>query len=121
MFKLFTRYLSVGVLNTAIHWIVFYILHYVVYLDQALSNLGAFSIAVTFSFLANARYTFNKEVTARRYISYVIFMGGMSVAVGAAADRLDLAPVLTLTSFSAVSLLCGFFYSKFIIFRSNKQ
>lgn len=47
-------------------------------------------------------------------------MGAMAAAVGWYADYLSLNPVITLVSFSLVSLLCGFIYSKLIIFSEKK-
>lgn len=99
---------------------VFGILLYVFHLNQALSNLGAFCFAVTFSFFANARYTFKAKATSGRYVLYLGFMGGLSAATGWIADACELPALFTLIAFSAISLICGFFYSKLIVFRSEK-
>lgn len=120
MIKLFSRYLTIGVVNTIIHWIVFGVLLYVFHASQALSNLGAFCVAVTFSFFANAKYTFKARATSGRYLLYLGFMGALSAATGWLADYCGLPALFTLIAFSAISLICGFFYSKFIVFRSEK-
>lgn len=44
----------------------------------------------------------------------------MSATVGWAADKSGMAPIVTLILFSAISLVCGFIYSKFIVFRDAK-
>lgn len=119
MIRLFVRYSLVGVVNTLIHWVVFSIL-YMNGCHQLLSNLTAFCVAVTFSFFANAKWTFNAEATTVKYILYILFMGAMAAAVGWGADYLSLNPVITLVSFSVVSLICGFIYSKLIIFSEKK-
>ncbi|AUX93879.1 GtrA family protein [Mixta gaviniae] len=119
MIKLFSKYLSVGVINTALHWMVFGIC-YLAGINQSFSNLVAFIIAVTFSFCVNARYTFGSKVTPGRYILYVAFMGAMAAAVGSMSDNLALNPLFTLVLFSAISLVMGFFYSRFIVFRDVK-
>ncbi len=119
MLRLFSKYVSVGVLNTAIHWIVFGAC-WVAGATQSIANLIAFIIAVTFSFCVNARYTFGSRVTPGRYILYVAFMGAMAASVGAMSDRLELNPIVTLVLFSAISLVMGFFYSRFIVFRDAK-
>lgn len=116
MLKLFTKYASVGVINTLIHWVVFAMV-FSGGADQALSNFSAFCVAVTFSFFANARWTFRSEATTIRYMIYVVFMGALASMIGWAADKLHLHPVITLVVFSAISLVCGFFYSKFIVFK----
>lgn len=121
MWKLFTKYGVVGILNTLIHWMVFLYLYYELLQKQAISNLVAFAIAVTFSFFVNARFTFKSYVSLKRYVLYVAFMGAMSWLVGALADNQKINPILTMTIFSAISLVLGFIYSKYIVFRTKPQ
>lgn len=120
MLKLFAKYTSIGVINTLIHWMVFAICIYVFDTGQALANFAGFVLAVSFSFFANARFTFKSSTTTMRYMLYVAFMGTLSAAVGWAADKSGLAPIITLVAFSAISLVCGFIYSKFIVFKDAK-
>jgi hypothetical protein len=47
-------------------------------------------------------------------------MGALSVSVGWAADKSQIDPVITLITFSIISLVCGFIYSKYIVFREAK-
>lgn len=47
-------------------------------------------------------------------------MGLMSVLVGKLSDYYQIAPIITLVEFSLISLVCGFFYSKHIVFREEK-
>ncbi|MBN7120351.1 translocase [Erwinia billingiae] len=119
MYKLFARYTSVGVVNTAVHWAVFFSLH-AAGVNQAFSNMSAFGVAVTFSFFANVKFTFNSKTTTRRYLIYLGFMGALAASVGLMSDRLGLPSIVTLITFSAVSLVVGFFYSKYIVFRDEK-
>ena len=120
MLKLFSKYFTVGIFNTAISWAVFALCFYSMHTSQASANFISFCIAVTFSFFANARFTFKAKATTARYILYIGFMGALSIATGWAADVLHIHPVITMVGFSAISLICGFFYSKFIVFRSEK-
>ncbi|CAM6714322.1 GtrA family protein [Leclercia adecarboxylata] len=120
MLKLFAKYVSIGVINTLIHWIVFAVCLYVFQTSQALGNFSGFVVAVSFSFFANARFTFKSSTTTLRYMLYVGFMGTLSAAVGLAADKSGMAPIVTLIVFSAISLVGGFIYSKFIVFRDAK-
>lgn len=119
MLSIFFRYLSVGVINTLLHWGVFLLLHLVFGLSQAWSNGSAFAVAVSFSFFANAAYTFQARVTLLRYVLFTVFMGFLSILVGAVADKLDLLPLITLVVFSALSLVIGFIFSKWFVFRST--
>ncbi|MCM7835167.1 GtrA family protein [Enterobacter asburiae] len=120
MLKLFTRYVSVGVVNTALHWLCFGALMHFIGANQAVANVVAFCIAVTFSFFANAKWTFKSQATSARYIAFVIFMGVMAAVTGFIADVIGAPPVVTLIAFSAFSLVAGFIYSKFIVFRDAK-
>ncbi|XUA17422.1 GtrA family protein [Citrobacter sp. OP27] len=120
MLKLFSRYLSVGVVNTAIHWVCFMLLLNGLGTSQAFANFAAFCVAVTFSFFANARWTFDSEATTIRYLAFVAFMGAMAAGTGYIADKMHIAPLITLIAFSAISLVLGFIYSKFIVFRDPK-
>lgn len=115
--SLFPRFALVGVANTALHWLVFALLFGFLGWDQAKANLAAFGVAVTFSFFVNARFTFNKTASAVRYGSFVLAMGALSYATGWLADMLATPPLLTLMVFSALSLILGFAYARFCVFR----
>lgn len=117
MLQLFARYFSVGIVNTLIHWIVFGTLVYLFSTEQAAANLIAFIIAVTFSFFANAKFTFKKKATRKRYIAFTIFMGVISYLTGYVADKFNAMPIITMVVFSAMSLVLGFFYSKLFVFK----
>ncbi|HDR2623539.1 TPA: GtrA family protein [Enterobacter chuandaensis] len=120
MLKLFSRYVSVGVINTALHWVCFGALLHFLDTTQAVANVIAFGIAVTFSFFANAIWTFKSQATSGRYIAFVTFMGIMAGMTGYIADAIGAPPIVTLVAFSGFSLVAGFIYSKFIIFRDAK-
>lgn len=120
MLKLFAKYTTIGVINTLIHWVVFGVCIYALGTAQALGNFAGFIVAVSFSFFANARFTFKSSTTTLRYILYVGFMGTLSATVGWLADIFNMAPIVTLIIFSVISLACGFIYSKFIVFRDAK-
>ncbi|WP_201746167.1 GtrA family protein, partial [Citrobacter werkmanii] len=111
---------SVGVINTALHWLVFGVLLHFFGASQAVSNVVAFCVAVTFSFFVNAKWTFKSHATSGRYIAFVLFMGFMAALTGHIADALGAPAVVTLVAFSAFSLIAGFIYSKFIVFRDAK-
>ncbi|NLY34032.1 MAG: GtrA family protein [Alcaligenaceae bacterium] len=114
---LFSKYLMTGVLNTLIHWGVFFLVYVVLGSNQAVSNFVAFCIAVTFSFFVNARFTFQSNTSVKRYLLFVSFMGALSILFGWGADVLGALPVITLAAFSGTSLVIGFIYSRYIVFR----
>lgn len=120
MLKLFTRYISVGVINTALHWMVFSIGVYIFSVNQASANFIAFLVAVSFSFFANAIYTFKAKIRVRGYFIFISFMGLMSLIIGKASDYYQIPPIITLIEFSLISLVCGFFFSRLVVFKESK-
>ncbi|MCL5427064.1 MAG: GtrA family protein [Gammaproteobacteria bacterium] len=117
--KRFSRYLSVGVVNTLIHWLVFLLLNLGFDIPQSWSNLLAFTVAVTFSFFANARFTFQAKATSKRYFLFTSAMGGLSFLIGTISDALAFAPLITLVAFSSLSLVLGFAYSHWFVFKER--
>lgn len=120
LWKEFSTYAVVGVANTLIHWQLFYILSTAAEWSQAASNVTAFCVAATFSFYVHALYTFEAGASVRRYLSYVCCMGVASFVVGHYADVWKLHGLVTVASFSLLSLFCGFFFSRFILFRERE-
>lgn len=116
IFDNFSKYFTTGVANTLLHWFVFAIIYYATK-DQSISNLIGFTCAVTFSFIINAKYTFNSEINIKKYLLYLSFMGFMSYLFGWVGMKLQLHALITLVLFSLSSLLIGFLYSKYIVFK----
>ncbi|HAR9916978.1 TPA: GtrA family protein [Salmonella enterica subsp. enterica serovar Typhimurium] len=63
MLKLFSRYVSVGVLNTATHWLCFGAFFSLIGFRQAISTLVAFCVAVTSRFFVNAKWMCKVKAT----------------------------------------------------------
>lgn len=116
MKKQFSLYTLIGVFNTGIHWLVFAGL-YLLEFSQASSNLAGFLAASLFSFVVNTKVTFKTELHLGRYFIFMLGMASISLAVGYMGDVLTLHPIITLVLFSVISLVVGFFWSKFIVFR----
>jgi putative flippase GtrA len=107
----------IAIANTLIHWQLFFILRIAFELSQACSNLLACCAAASFTFYANALYTFPKAPTVGRYAAFMLCLGGISLAVGALGDRWQWPGVLTVSVFSLISLVVGFLISKWLVFR----
>jgi len=116
MLKNLSVYSFIGVINTALHWMIFYSFH-VNGLSQSYSNLLAFTFAATFSFFMNAKFNFKSEISKTRYFLFLAGMGILSFSTGFMADYFMLSPLITLISFSGISFLLGFVYSKYLVFR----
>lgn len=115
----FIKYTLVGSVNTVIHWAVFYAIFYLIIPSQPIANFIGFSFAVTFSFFVNANFTFKSQTNKKRYILFVSFMGGLSIVFGLISEQLSLPSLVTLITFSSTSLVLGYIFSKFIVFRTT--
>lgn len=112
----FKIYTFIGVLNTALHWTIFFILSGFGF-SQAYSNLTAFIISSTFSYCMNSKFNFKKKAKGRTYILFVVGLGALSLLIGGCADRFNINSFITLIAFSSLSLILGFIYSKYIVFK----
>lgn len=112
----FVRYGLVGIGNTLVHGLVFFCLHLLLGLSQAPSNLLAFMAAASLSYCLNARFTFDVPARGRRYLQFLLGMGGISVITGAVSDWLQLPGWVTLLAFCAISLLLGYAYSSIVVY-----
>lgn len=116
---LFSRYVCVGILNTLLHWSVFFLSYSFFCLGQSVSNLMGFLVSVIFSFFMNAKFTFRQNTSAPKFISYIIFMGGLSYVVGWIADYIKIDSIFTVSIFSILSLFLGFLYAHHVTFRTS--
>lgn len=117
---MFFSYFKIGIVNTILHWLIFFCIYYFIE-KQNVSNSIAFIIATTFSFFMNAKYTFNEKTNLYRYLCFTGTMFTISWLTGKAGDGMNLNPFITLIFFSGISLILGFLFSKFIVFKKNKE
>jgi putative flippase GtrA len=114
-----SSYTVIGVANTLIHWQIFFLLSVAAGFSQAVSNLLAFCVAASFSFYMNGLYTFDSKLSVGGYLLFMAAMGGLSYGVGHAGDSWRLHGLLTVALFSALSLLLGFLFAKYVVFRER--
>ncbi len=112
----FSIYALIGVFNTTIHWVVFYIF-YSLNLEQSYCNILAFMCAASFSYLANSKYNFGIKPKKEKYICFIIGMGLINYLIGFNSEIFGLSPLFTLVTSSVSSLFLGFIFSRFFIFR----
>ena len=117
MKKQFSLYTLIGIANTALHWLVFAAL-FALEFTQASANLIGFLAASLFSFIVNSKVTFKTQLHLGRYIVFMLGMASISYGVGYLGDALLWHPLITLVLFSFLSLVIGFLWSKFVVFRS---
>jgi putative flippase GtrA len=121
LWKGLSSYTVIGVANTLIHWQIFFLLSVAAGLSQAVSNLAAFCVAASFSFYMNAQFTFAASATVAGYLLFLLGMGALSLGIGHLGDVWRLHGLITVAVFSALSLVFGFLYSKYVVFRERDQ
>ncbi|WP_283181558.1 MULTISPECIES: GtrA family protein [unclassified Pseudomonas] len=121
LWKGFCSYMVIGVVNALIHWQFFFVLTVAAELSQAASNLAAFCVAASFSFYVHSLYTFENKATVLGYLLFSAVMGVVSYGVGRIADLWRLHGLVTVTSFCLLSLIGGFFFSRFVVFRGRES
>jgi len=117
----FASYCSVGLANTALHAAVFLFFNRMLGINQTWSNLAGFLSAVSLSYWLNARFTFDSERSWRRYLLYSSLMASLSLGTGLAGDVFAWPPVSTLLLFSAISLCCGYYVSRRLVFPGRRS
>lgn len=118
-FKQFGLYSLIGVLNTFIHIVVFSLL-VANDVSATWANGVAFLSTATFSYWANARWTFQQSYqNLSSYMIFVAWMGGLAIFSGWLVDYLAWTSWLAIPFFMGLSVVLGFFGVKKLVFRKG--
>lgn len=98
----------------------FFVLCSAIGLTQAASNFAAFCVAAAFSFYVNLLYTFDSKTWVLGYVLFIALLGGTSFGIGAIADTRDWGGLLTVTVFTALNLMLGYCFFRFVLFRGQR-
>lgn len=113
-YKEFICYGIIGVVNTGIHFIVFFILEK--FSSQTLANSVAFSVAVIFSFFCNSFFTFKERPTKRKFVKMYFSMLLVSAVFGYIGDTFQIFPLVTIILYFIFNPIIGFFVTKYFVF-----
>lgn len=113
------RYGLIGLFNTAIHWVVFFVLYFF-NVKQYLSNFIGFCCAVIFSYIMNAKYNFQSKQSLKKFSLFFCLMSTLNLGMGGLADYLNLLPFFTLVVSSGLSFFVGYIVSKYFVFKVIK-
>ncbi|MGF1724494.1 GtrA family protein [Photobacterium nomapromontoriensis] len=108
----------VGVLNTSVHFFTYFTLIASGF-NQSNSNVMAFFVAVTCSYFLNAKFTFQAKYRPKEYGLYICFMGTVSYLIGYIGDQLAFPSIISLLTFSALSLFIGYKFSKILFLKEQ--
>lgn len=119
MLKQFRSYSLIGVLNTVIHIAVFALLH-ANNVSATWANGVAFLSTATFSYWANAKWTFQQSFQSLpSYLIFVAWLGSLALFSGWLMDYLAWSSWLSIPFFMGMSVVLGFLGVKKMVF--NKK
>lgn len=113
----FIKYILIGFFNTILHISIFFTMYLFFNLSQSISNFIGFFIAVSFSYFINSKYNFKSQYNIKKYLYFVLLMGLISFVIGFISDQNQINPFITMIIFTLISLILGFFLSKYYIFK----
>ncbi len=121
----FFRFSLVGVVNTAVDFVVFVLFYRGTELDPLLCNGIAFLVAVTNSYLMNHHWTFHRSGAALSFVAYFRFVvlnaGGLLIGTLAIlflgkVMMLEIAKLIA----AALTLIWNYTCSKLFVFNTEK-
>ncbi len=115
-FTEFACYCAIGVLNTAVHYVVFRGLLALVPL-QTITNTAGFVCGLVVSFFLNSRFTFKKAASLTRFLKLGLANGVVALVFGLLGDLLALHPTLTFVVYVFVNPMIGFLLAKHFVFK----
>ena len=115
-FTEFACYCAVGLLNTAVSYVVFRGLLALIPLQTIANTLG-FCSGLIVSFFLNSRLTFKKTLSFARFLKLGLASGGVALIFGALGDLFSLPPTLTFVSNVLVNPAIGFLLAKHFVFK----
>lgn len=114
--KQFVIYCIIGLFNTTIHGITFYIFYS--FLEfQGICNLLGFLVAVTFSYFANAFFNFKKKPALCAFLKMTFSLGLLAFVLGCYSDIQHIHPAITFIGTVLLSTVLGFLVTKFYVFK----
>lgn len=116
--KEFMTFSCIGVINTIVHGIFYYIF-YILLCVQAIANLLAFVMAVVCSFFLNAKFTFRKTPQWISFIKMFFFMSAVSYTFGYLGDYFTMHFMLTFILYSICNPILNFMIMKFLVFQHS--
>jgi putative flippase GtrA len=121
----FLRFGLVGIVNTAVDFVVFVLLYRGTGLDPLLCNVVAFLVAVTNSYLLNHHWTFRGSGSTLSFFAYVRFaalnagglvIGTLAILLLGRFMPLELAKLIA----AGLTLIWNYTCSKLFVFNTEK-
>ena len=123
-------YLFFGVLTTAINWIICLLPHYVLSLSVTITNSLAWFVSVFFAYATNKPFVFKSKDTSFKVIivEAIKFFGSRlltgvleTIILKVTVENLLWNAVLWKAIASILVVILNYIFSKFFVFKKNKQ
>ncbi len=122
-FVMFIKFSCVGVLNTLIDYGVFFILCDILRLNMVFSNVTAYILSATNSYLLNSSFVYkDKKFTLKKYAGFlsgnvfVLIISTVSIAV--LSKYIPVKTIAKLIS-APITLIFNFLFQRFILFKKR--
>lgn len=113
----FIKYNLIGVINTLIHWTIYFFSVYQLNLISTISNVIGFLFAATCSYIFNSKFNYNQKINRTRYIKFLFIMGILAYTIALIYQSLELNHFIMLISYTMTSVVLGFFLTKYWVFK----
>ena len=120
----FAKFISIGVLNTIMDFGVYFLLtRYTYFFSQhfTISKAISYICALTFSYFANSLWTFESDLTSRKFAVFCLTVGsGIFINVGihyVFTDFLKANDLLAVFLAAGGTAVWGFSLAKFVVFK----
>ncbi len=125
MLTQFIKFSLIGVLNTIIHYTVFYYLYSIIGFHHLMASATGFGLAVVHSFLLNKHWTFRHHQASRYQFSKFIVISLFSLVINLSGmiffvELLVFNPLLAQLIMIAFTLVINFVGNKYWSFKSKK-
>jgi putative flippase GtrA len=100
------RFLSVGVLNTAVGLLVIYMTMYFTSLNIVIANAAGYAVGLLISFIANKNWTFDQQKKSSNPLMKYIIAAGFSYIVNISAVLISI-DIFSINEY--IAQFCGIF------------
>lgn len=113
----FIKYNLIGLINTLIHWSIYFYSLYELNFSSTISNVIGFLFAATGSYIFNSKFNYNQEINTIRYIKFLFIMSILAYTIALIFQSQELSHFIMLITYTLTSVILGFFLTKYWVFK----
>lgn len=124
--SLFFRFLTVGIFNTVLGYIVIFVCMYLINISPETSNIIGYSVGLMSSYLLNRNYTFKSSAKkipelTRFLIVFLLSYGANYYALLVMVYKLDIHEGVSQVCSGAIYVATSFILNKVFVFKENAK